>query len=121
MTRIGQLKPSALHLQRLRFALALDQPASLISFSKLFAVDSMTSCPSHLYEELLTLTLDVLLQQQCYLMSAVLHACAVRHERYAAEGAEECDGHVPVSFLKKGLVHTLSTLRMKKDMARAFT
>lgn len=84
MTPIGQMRPSALHLQRLRFALALDQPSSLIGFNKLFAIDPITLNPSHLYTELLTLTMDVTLQQQSLLMLTVLHSCAARHERYAA-------------------------------------
>lgn len=100
---IGQLPPTGLHLQRLRFALALDQPSWLIRPASLFDLDPVTMSNTHLYAELLTLTLDVFDHQQSFLMSSVLRSCAARHEQYAAEGAEDCDGSVPISALKRGL------------------
>ncbi|KAL7708111.1 hypothetical protein N2W54_007051 [Lotmaria passim] len=116
---VGYLPPTALQLQRLRFALSLDQPCDLIDVAKLFTVDAVTKANSHLYDTYLTLTLDLFQQQQSFLMQSVLASCAGRHERYAAEGAEDCDGQIPIASLRKGMTHALSTVQGSVQHATA--
>ncbi|KAG5468248.1 hypothetical protein LSCM1_02226 [Leishmania martiniquensis] len=107
---IGHLPLTALHLQRLRFALSLDQPSHLIRPADLFAVDPVTKSNSQFYDAYLTVVLDVLEQQQSFLMHSVLRSCVARHESYAAEGAEDCDGLIPISWLKKGLTAAFKSI-----------
>ncbi|CAG9582079.1 conserved hypothetical protein [Leishmania major strain Friedlin] len=107
---VGHLPLTGLHLQRLRFALSLDQPSHLIRTSALFSVDPVTKSNSHFYDAYLTIVLDVFEQQQSFLMHSVLCSCAARHELYAAEGAEDCDGLIPIACLKKGLTAAFSTI-----------
>ncbi|GET92265.1 hypothetical protein, conserved [Leishmania tarentolae] len=107
---IGHLPLTGLHLQRLRFALSLDQPSHLIRPVSLFAVDPVTKSNSQFYDAYLTIVLDVFEQQQSFLMQSVLCCCAARHEVYAAEGSEDCDGLVPIACLKKGLTSTFATI-----------
>ncbi|CAJ1992550.1 hypothetical protein conserved [Leishmania donovani] len=107
---VGHLPLTGLHLQRLRFALSLDQPSHLIRPSALFSVDPVTKSNSHFYDAYLTIVLDVFEQQQSFLMHSVLRCCAARHELYAAEGAEDCDGLIPIACLKKGLTDAFSTI-----------
>ncbi|KAG5493942.1 hypothetical protein JKF63_01774 [Porcisia hertigi] len=108
---VGHLPLTGVHLQRLRFALSLDQPSNLLRPSALFAVDPVTKSNSHFYDAYLTIVLDVFQQQQSFLMHSVLRSCAARHEEYAAEGSEECDGGIPISWLKKGLTAAFSSIR----------
>ncbi|CAJ1042204.1 hypothetical protein Q4I32_003152 [Leishmania shawi] len=108
---VGHLPLTGLQLQRLRFALSLDQPSHLIRPSALFTIDPVTKSSSQFYDAYLTVVLDVFEQQQSFLMHSVLHSCATRHECYAAEGAEDCDGFIPIAWLKKGLTAAFSTIR----------
>lgn len=118
-SRIGQMPPLPIHLKRLRTALALDQPSALINYKHLFSTDVNTFSPTHFYDEFLTLTLDQFAQQQNYMMNMVLTSCSSRHEQYSSEGAEECDGKVPISVLKKGFIEGLSELHISPDQAAA--
>ncbi|CBZ30312.1 conserved hypothetical protein [Leishmania mexicana MHOM/GT/2001/U1103] len=116
---VGHLPLTRLHLQRLRFALSLDQPSHLIRPSALFTVDPVTKSNSHFYDAYLTIVLDVFEQQQSFLMHSVLRCCAARHELYAAEGAEDCDGLIPIACLKKGLTAAFSTINGTSQHALA--
>lgn len=108
--RIGFIPPLPIHLQRLRMALALDQPSTLVNYRQLFSTDVQTFSPTHFYAEFLTLTLDLFAQQQNFFMQVVLSACNARHSRYFHEGAEECNGFVPVSNLKSGFTKSLEMI-----------
>eukprot|EP00796_Vickermania_ingenoplastis_P007252 gene7252-5099_t len=119
-TRIGMMPPLSIHLQRLRCALALDQPSTLINCRQLFSTDVNTFTPTHFYDEFLTLTLDYFSQQQNYIMNVILTACSSRHEQYSTEGAEECDGRVPMSALKKGFIKAFSELSISTDQSAAY-
>ncbi|KAG5493179.1 hypothetical protein GH5_01919 [Leishmania sp. Ghana 2012 LV757] len=116
---VGHLPLTGLHLQRLRFALSLDQPSLLIRPADLFAVDPITKSNSQFYDAYLSVVLDVFEQQQSFLMHSVLRTCVARHESYAAEGAEDCDGLIPISWLKKGLTAAFSTIRGTPRHAQA--
>jgi hypothetical protein len=116
---VGYLPPTGLHLQRLRFALSLDQPSHLVDPAKLFTVDAVTKANSHLYDAYLTLTLDLFQQQQSFLMQSVRASCAERHEKYAAEGAEDCDGQVPIAALRKGMKTALAAVHGSAQHATA--
>ncbi|KAG5491628.1 hypothetical protein JIQ42_01534 [Leishmania sp. Namibia] len=107
---VGHLPLTGLHLQRLRFALSLDQPSLLIRPADLFAVDPITKSNSQFYDAYLSVVLDVFEQQQSFLMHSVLRSCVARHESYADEGAEDCDGLIPISWLKRGLTAAFSTI-----------
>lgn len=108
---VGHLPPTGLHLQRLRFALSLDRPCSLVNAADLFTVDAVTKSNTHLYNTYLSLTLDLFQQQQSFLMQSVLSSCAERHEKYAAEGAEDCDGHIPIASLRKGMTAAMTSIQ----------
>ncbi|KAG5468661.1 hypothetical protein CUR178_01495 [Leishmania enriettii] len=116
---VGHLPLTGLHMQRLRFALSLDQPSLLICPADLFAVDPITKSNSQFYDAYLSVVLDVFEQQQSFLMHSVLRSCVARHESYAAEGAEDCDGLIPISYLKKGLTAAFSTIRGTRRHAQA--
>lgn len=118
--RIGNIPPLASHLKRLRCALALDQSGCLVDYRRLFSTDAHSLCPTHFYDEFLTLTLDYFAQQQNYWMNVVLTSCSARHERFSEEGAEECDGNIPVSSLKVGFVKAFSELYLSVAEAHTF-
>lgn len=112
LSRIGAMPALPIHLQRLRVALGLDQPSALIRCQHLFTTDIHTLTPTHFYDELLTLSIDIHLQQQNFIMYTTLRACAARHERYADEGTEECNGSVPVAALKLGFLEAFNPTRL---------
>ncbi|KPA82249.1 hypothetical protein ABB37_03361 [Leptomonas pyrrhocoris] len=116
---VGYMPPTGLHLQRLRFALSLDQPSHVVNAATLFTVDPVTKANTHLYNTYLTLTLDLFQQQQSFLMQCVLSSCAERHERYAAEGAEDCDGQIPIAFLRKGVTKAMAAVQGSTQHAAA--
>lgn len=79
LCRIGFVPLSPIQAQRLKFALSLDQPSSVVKYASLFRPDHGAARPSHFYDELLTMVLDHHLAIQEVIMDELITpACLCR-------------------------------------------
>ncbi|RHW72988.1 hypothetical protein DPX39_040029000 [Trypanosoma brucei equiperdum] len=109
-TRVGQLPPMNKHIRRLRFAIAMDQPSSLLRYTDLFTVDSRFGTPSHFHNEYLRLTIDTYLEQQEAYMNVILGSCVVRDGRTIPTPVVDSDGILPFPALRAGFEAVLRKL-----------
>nr|CCC90159.1 conserved hypothetical protein [Trypanosoma congolense IL3000] len=102
LTRVGQLPPSENHIRRLRFAIALDQPSSLVRYSDLFNINPQLGVPTHFYDEYLKLTINTYLEQQEAYMNIILGSCISQTNRGTTAALVDAAGSLPFPALRLG-------------------
>ncbi|ORC93589.1 uncharacterized protein TM35_000014660 [Trypanosoma theileri] len=120
LTPIGQIPPTEMHIKRLRFAIALDQPSSLVRFSDLFNVDTRYGTPSHFHDEYLRLTLDTYLEQQETWMGIVLSSVANQYESEEKENVEDSDGSISFPVLRMKFANELRHISLGFEQSNIF-
>ncbi|EAN86144.1 hypothetical protein C3747_25g56 [Trypanosoma cruzi] len=115
LTKVGWLPPTETQMRRLRFAISMDQPSTLVRFTDLFDVDSRYGLPSHFHDEYLQLTLDAYMEHQEAWMNTILNFVIPVDDGYGVRNSDEIDMLVPFPIIRRAVLHVFHQLLQKPE------